>query len=383
MTSDTGPRPRVLHVITHLDMGGAENVALALIDALRDRADFALFAVLEDPTPGAVGRDMAARLAGWGVPVRYGTRRGFKSGGVLLAAHALARAIAEQQADVVHVHTEIPELTMAVCTLLSRQARRVPLLRTIHNTELWIDWHRIGRWVTQRLSGAQTVAVSAAAARADAAIATRHARPVAEVIHNGVAPPPRATAPREPGPHRILFAGRLVHQKGADLLPAILRAAHAQAVTQEVSVLIAGSGELRESVETALADGLPGWNVRIVDPIARLSEQLHRFDAVLLPSRFEGFALLPLEVLMAGVPLVTTDAPGLDELLPGDYPFRARVDDVAAIGAVLAQVIDEPDGAHTVATCHGDAIAQRFGLAGMASAYLARYRMLADGGRRA
>jgi hypothetical protein len=170
------PRIRVMHVITHLDMGGAENVALGLIDALRDRVAFSLFAVLRQSTLSKVGQDMADRLARWHVPFRFGTERGFKLGGVVFAARSLARAVAEQQPDLIHVHTEIPELTLAVAGLISRRVRRTPLLRTVHNSELWIAWGGIGQWVTQRLAKGDAVAVSRNAANADAAIVTRGRR---------------------------------------------------------------------------------------------------------------------------------------------------------------------------------------------------------------
>ena len=374
------PRLRVMHVITHLDMGGAENVALGLIDALRDRVEFSLFAVLRQSPLSKVGQDMVERLARWGVPFRFGTARGFKSGGVVFAARSLARAVAEQRPDLIHVHTEIPELTLAVAGLISRRVRRTPLLRTVHNSELWIAWGGIGRWVTQRLAKGDAVAVSRNAANADAAIVTRGRRPLADVIYNGVSPPAAFPIVREEGSVRLLFAGRLVHQKGADLLPAILREAHARTMRRDVVVTIAGSGAMRDAVAQGLAEGLEGWDVRMTVPIERLSERLQEYDAVLLPSRFEGFALLPLEVLMAGIALVTTDAPGLDEAIPADYPFKAPVDDVAGIGAQLSAVIDDPAAARETAARYGADLARSFSPEAMASAYLARYRSRGDTG---
>ncbi len=378
-----GHVPRILHVITHLDMGGAENVALALIDGLRDRVDFALFAVMQDGSPGAVGRDMAARLAAWRVPVRFGTRRGFKSGGVLIAARELARAVDTFRPDLIHVHTEVPELTLAVARLLSRRVRRTRVLRTVHNSTLWIDWHRLGRWVTRRLAGGDAVAVSSHAANADAAIDAGIPRPRAAVVYNGVAPPVTTVAARHAdAPIRVLFAGRLVHQKGADLLPAILAEAHARTARRDVAVTIAGSGDMRDAVARGLDGRLDGWTVTMIGPIGGLAQRIAEYDVVLLPSRFEGFALLPLEVLMAGVPLVTTRAPGLDEAIPPDYPFHASPDDVTALGAVLAGVIDDPDAARSIAERHGAALAARFSPDGMASAYLSRYRAAVEPGDR-
>lgn len=374
-----GRRLRVLHVVTHLDMGGAEGVAMGLIDTLRPDIDFALFAVLRDAELNAVGRDLAARLERWRVPYAFGVGGGFKSGGVILAALALVRMAKRFRADVVHLHTEIPELTFAVACALSRRARRMPLLRTVHNCTLWIDWHAIGRGVTSRLAHGTAVAVSRAAADADAAIATARPRPRAGVIYNGVEAPPRvaADAPPSPGPFRLLFAGRLVDQKGADLLPAILAAAHGQVGGQAVDVTIAGTGVMHDAVAQGLAGGLDGWTVRIVPPIERLPERLREYDGVLVPSRFEGFGLLPVEALMAGVPVVTTDAPGLDEVIPAEYPLRTAVADVPALAAQVARMVTDRAACRAIAASYSDALAARFDPAVAGAAYAARYRALA------
>jgi glycosyltransferase involved in cell wall biosynthesis len=357
-------------------MGGAEMIALALIDALHTQVDFSLFAVLRQSSQGAVGRDMVERLERRRVPFRFGVGGFFKSGGVILAARALARTIAQQRPDVVHVHTEIPEMTLAVACLMSRRVRRTPLLRTVHNGELWIAWDRLGAWVTQRLAHGQAVAVSNYAAAADAAIATSTRRPPATVVYNGITRPPRVPIGGAPTPVRVLFAGRLVHQKGADLLPAILSVAHASTARRDVEVVIAGSGILHDAVKQGVAGELPGWNVRMTEPIERLPERLAEHDVVLVPSRFEGFGLLPAEVLLAGLPVVTTDAPGLDEVIPPEYPFKAAVDNVAALGTHLAAVINDPVEAQKTAVRYGDVLAERFSSEVMASAYLARYRAL-------
>lgn len=375
ISADTEHRPRVLHVITHLAMGGAENVALGLVEALHPSVDFTLFAVLGTDDPGAVGRDMAARLARCDVPWRYGTRRGFKSGGVIAAAWSLIRAVEDWRPDVIHVHTEIPELTLAIAHLLSPRIRRTPILRTVHNSVLWIAWGRIGRWVTRRLHAADAVAVSRAAADADAAIVPGRAR--ADVIYNGAKPGAARPDPDPKAPVRILFAGRMVHQKGADLLPAILERAHARTARRDVSVTIAGSGELSASVAAGLAGRLVGWRVAMTGPIAALAQRLHDHDVVLLPARFEGFGLLQLETLLAGIPLVTTRAPGIDEVIPPDYPLAAAIDDVEALGDILARTIDDPASARAIAAAHGAVLADRFAPWRTVDAYRARYAMLA------
>lgn len=370
------PRPRVIHVITHLDMGGAEGVAMSLIEQLRSEIDFALFAVMHSDRLSAVGQDMSDRLTQWGVPIFTGTARGFKTGGVLVAAHAIEQAMRHFKPDIVHLHTEIPELTYVVAMLTSARLRRVPVIRTVHNVELWIKWGAIGRWVTERLSDAQAVAVSHAAARADAAIRTHRQRPMADVVHNGVAVPPTAADRSTGGPVHLLFAGRLVQQKGADLLPAILDDAWRRTTVRDVKVTIAGSGAMHDMIARAIGGLAPGWTVTLTPPIGGLSGQLDNYDGLILPSRFEGFGLLALEALLAGLPIVTTDAPGLDEVVPLDYPLRAPVDDVGALAGHVVRMIEDNAQCRRIAYETGALLASKFSVTAMAHAYGRRYRAL-------
>jgi glycosyltransferase involved in cell wall biosynthesis len=370
-------RPRVLQVITKLDLGGAESVAIDLVGALHGQVDFAVFGVMALAESSPVGRDMAERLARWKVPFASGTAGHFKKGGVLVAAWKLARAVRRFRADVVHLHTETPELTYAVATVLAPSLRRTAVLRTVHNCELWIEWHTLGRWVTERLANGTALAVSQAAADADAAIATGKRRPRPAVVVNGVVPPPQ-TAPRRDGPYRLLFAARFVPAKGSDLLPAILREAHARTARRDVEVTVAGTGPQEEALRAALANVAPGWTVEVVPPIEQLGQRLGEWDGVLMPSRFEGLGLLAIEALMAGVPVVVTKARGLDEAVPPDYPLCAAVDDTEAMGRLAARMIEAPEVARAqIAPLRAGLIA-RFAPAAMVRAYADAYAALAS-----
>jgi glycosyltransferase involved in cell wall biosynthesis len=363
-------RQRVLMVMTHCDMGGAEMVALQLIEGLAPDFAFTLFAVLDDNPGGAVRAAIEARCAAAGCAIVHGTRRGFKRGGVIEAAWRLARTIRKTRPGLVHLHCEIAELTYAVALVLDPRLRRQRVLRTVHNSVLWIDWHAIGRWVTRRLAHAEVIAVSRAAAAADAAI-LGGACAAPAIVYNGVVPPPSRLA-REPGPFRLLFAGRFAEQKGCDLLPAIFAAAARTVPDRAVVATIAGQGVLAGPLQAA--SWPQGWQVTCVPPIADLAQQLRAFDGVIMPSRHEGLGLLAVEALLAGVPLVATRVPGLDEVLPPDWPLTATADDVAALGHQLARLIAEPERFAALARDARPAIAARFSVAAMLDAHAARYR---------
>lgn len=367
----------ILHVITHLSMGGAENVALQLISGLTGEFRFALFAVQGEGPDGPIGQDMLESCNRVGCPVFWGTRHGFKSGGALQAAWRLIRVLERERPAIIHLHCEIAELVFALATLLRPSLRHRAVLRTVHNCTLWIKWEALGRLVTQRLAFTDAVAVSRAAALADSLLlGPDHRRVLPEVIYNS-AYADLASERADDGSFKVLFAGRFVYQKGADLIAPLLHEAAKQCTGRLVEVTLAGHGEARDAIAAGVADLPPGWTVRFLAPIARLAERLGEYDAVLMPSRFEGFSLLALETLMAGIPLITARAPGLDEALPEDYPLAATVEDSEAMGAMLAAVIADPGFYRDFLKAMRPSLVERFSAQSTLSAYAARYRNLA------
>jgi glycosyltransferase involved in cell wall biosynthesis len=175
----------------------------------------------------------------------------------------------------------------------------------------------------------------------------------------------------------VLFAARFVLQKAPDLLPAILQAAHSRTSMRDVRVTIAGDGPLADELKRGLDGVAPGWSIAVVPPMERLNERLADFDVVLMPSRFEGLGLLAVETLIAGVPLIATDALMLTGVLPTNYPFKARVDDAAELGRLLGEVVDDPSQARAVAAALRGELVARYSPTAMAEAYRERYVSLA------
>jgi glycosyltransferase involved in cell wall biosynthesis len=178
-------------------------------------------------------------------------------------------------------------------------------------------------------------------------ISRAHGAPVARVhlLHNAVDtnlfhPAPRRTA-ESTGVPRIGTLGRLVHQKGLDVLLAALPIVLA---ARPVQVDIAGDGELRHELESA-ANGLPiTFRGRIEGPNA-VAEYLRSLDVYVMPSRYEGLPNAMLEALSCGVPVVATDAPGMAEATGG----AARLvppDDPQALAKAILQTLEQPPRAN-------------------------------------
>ncbi|MSU23199.1 MAG: glycosyltransferase [Opitutus sp.] len=336
-------RPRVLHYITRLGLGGAERVALDLVRGLKSDVDSAIFAV-HGIAADAIGPALRRELAAAQTPLFCGTRLPLKWGGLLPAGWRAASAVQAFRPDLIHLHTEIPEASYAAMVTLQPSLKRIPAVRTIHNTVFWSDWPRLGRWCDRRMAHASIAGVSQGAGEAFARLrlASGAAAPPAPpaIIFNGVdvGQPPQSLN-RVPGdPIRLLFAGRFEFQKGTDLLPSVLAAARGPA-NRRLELTLHGSGAHEPLLRALAAHPPTGWTVHVRPPVPELSRRMTEFDFVLMPSRFEGQSLVAIEAMLLAVPLVVTAAPGLCEQLPPDYPWRARVDDAADFARVLQSAL--------------------------------------------
>ncbi|MEF2278524.1 glycosyltransferase family 4 protein [Deinococcus sp. YIM 134068] len=375
------PRPHVMHMVANLDLGGSEEVALALTEWLAGECEFSFFATLgiADTT---VGRDMQERLRRLNVPVYCGTPLDMKRGGMIHGGLRLRQVLRRVRPDVLHLHTDIPDGAYAASTLFGRDGPGLRVVRTIHNTVIWPKWHRVGRWVERRLEDTDIVAVSHASLEGlhrfrDSQGLRRLPGEQGVVVYNGVAARPLPPARREPGPARVLFAARMEAQKGVDLLPAILERA-AALTSAPASVTLLGHGTLEASLRRRMGTSSLRWPVTFGPPVPGLGARLADYDVVLMPSRFEGLGLLGVEALIAGTPLIASDIDGLREVVPPGHELLAPPEDVEAFARLLARVVEDPQAHRERARPLSAPTAERFSPARMADAYLRIYRAHAE-----
>lgn len=332
---------RILHVVTRLGLGGAERVAETLASASAGRGDQATFLTIAGTNDRAIARHMRANLALRGVELIEGAASSSARTAILGGARRLGRAVDRFGPDVVHLHTEIPEFAWALASTWSRRVRHTPVVRTIHNTQLWGGWPRAGQFAERRLVEARLAAVSHAAQKAAEEWQVRAGLPPARsiVIYNGVESADLPVGPRPlDGPPQLLFAARFEPQKGIDtLLDSLAR------LTREdppFELAIHGAGSLEH--EVALAARRWPERVRVGPPLADLRDRMAGFDAIVMPSRFEGLGLLAVEAMCIGMPVLATDAPGLAEVLPEDYPGRSAAGDPDAFAEVIRDYLSDP-----------------------------------------
>lgn len=108
----------------------------------------------------------------------------------------------------------------------------------------------------------------------------------------------------------IAFVGRLVREKG---ILELAQAAKQWNLPTSIAVLAAGSGPLEGQLHS-----FENSRFRLLGKLKSndVAALLLQADALILPSRSEGFATILLEAAACATPVITTNVGGVDELIP-------------------------------------------------------------------
>ncbi|MGW1882711.1 glycosyltransferase [Streptomyces sp. NPDC001970] len=306
-----GRRPAVLHVVQPVDGGVAQVVTDLVTNQVRDGLSVAVAC----PDGGVLGeavRGLGADVHRW--------RAGGVPGPLLLhEIRQLARLVGRLRPRVVHAHS-------ARAGLAARLAvrGRIP---TVFQPHAWSfeavggatallarRWERYGaRWTdrvvcvseAERRTG-ETAGVDAHWSVIPNGVDTERFRPAPDVRPRSL-PPLVADLP-ESAP-LVVCVGRLCRQKGQDLL----LVAWEQVLRRlpNACLVLVGEGPDEESLHS-----FASASVRFAGAVQDPAPWYRAADLVVLPSRWEGMALAPLEAMACGRSVVVTDVDGARESLP-------------------------------------------------------------------
>lgn len=380
--------------------GGAEAITLRLRDGLRERGhDARLLA----SSAGLTGPSQAD----------YGCKGTTSSLRTVLqtanpsAARAVRRVVKEFRPDVVHVRMFLTQLSplilpplrgvpsvyhavwyRAICPLGTKlrpdgSICRQPPGAICHRAGCLPlrDWGplmvQMGLWRRWREAFDMVVANSRALA---GRLEEEGIRPV-QVIPNGVPvrPPRERLAPRP----TVLYAGRLVPEKGVD----VLLHAFAQAVREvpDARLAIVGGGDGAASLRRLAHElGVIG-SVELTGALRR-EEMERRFEGAwvqAVPSRWEEpFGNVAVEAMMRGTAVVASACGGLPEIVNDKSGLLVPPGDVEALATALVRMLSAPRLAESLGAA-GRAIAlERFTEERFVDANLSVYRSLVAGRER-
>ena len=284
------------------------------------------------------------------------------------AMTALGAAIRQRRVDAV--------LSLAISTYapyLSHLARDLPVVVSLQGGEA-------GAGLTSRPRALRRALVAASRVVACATTLATQARALEPtlssslmVIPNGVDPGRFAAAEpfRNPRPY-VLAAGRLVRQKGFDvLLDAFARVAPDSA---NVDLLLAGDGPERPALEDQRMRLGLGDRVQFLGAVDhdRIASLYRGALVVVCPSRWEGLPLVCLETMASGRALVATSVDGIpDAVRDGETGVLVPPDRPEALADALTSLLSDVDARARLGAAAQRAVQERFAWPSVARQYLA------------
>jgi glycosyltransferase involved in cell wall biosynthesis len=350
--TEAGAPPRVLRVMTRLNVGGPARQALFLTDELARRGY---------DTHLAYGRSAACEgsfAPAAGLPATYlsSLARELHPAEDLRAGLGLARLMRALRPDVVHTH-------LAKAGALGRVAALragVPVVvHTFHGHVLQEYFSRVSNAAFVRAERALARHTDALVAVApwvrDELLAMGIGRPEQwHVVPVGADIAPLLAARPDPAEARARLGlpttgpivgcvGRLVPVKDHETF---LQAARIVLCHRpDATFVLAGDGELRDRLQ-ARARELLGDRAVFLGWVHDLSALYGAMDVVALTSRLEGTPVALIEAAASGTPVVATNVGGVREIVRDRTSgLLVPPHDPAAVAANLVALLEDPEGA--------------------------------------
>jgi glycosyltransferase involved in cell wall biosynthesis len=320
---------RVVHLHRIRGISGSERHVLTLLPALAEQGIEPVFVGLDDPAsePEPFYRELGVELVRVRCPRDLDPALGWR----------VRRELRRLRPDVVHTHLVHADLYGAL------GAGGVPLVSTKHND----DRFRLGpfRYVERALTrrASRVIAITEALRRFCVGRVGLPAAKV-EVVHYGLdaLPEPWANSPELPvpaGARVLLCVGRLAEQKGIDI--AVRALARIREHEPAAVLVVLGEGPERTRLEALAGEGvyLPG---RVGD----VTSWYRRAELIVHPARWEGFGLALLEAMLAGKPVVATQASSAPEIVAdGQTGLLVPPEDPDALARAVIELLADPQTA--------------------------------------
>jgi glycosyltransferase involved in cell wall biosynthesis len=383
------------HEVAFFAMRHPENIASRYERLFPSQVEF------EPPPAGVEGKVRGVARLMWSTSAR----RGMES------------LISDFSPDVVHLHNIYHQLSPSILQPLRR--RRIGALMTLHDYKLacptyrFLDHGRICEaclprrfWepIAKRCNGGSIGASAVNAVEMTLHTYGRAYEPVGifscpsrfllgKMTQGKVFPErlrhlpnfvdPHDVSPKDSPGGGVVFAGRLSHEKGVDVL------IQAVAERPEIVLEIAGDGPARAELEALASDLGAADRVSFHGRLGtdELRDLLRGSCVSVIPSRwYENQPLAILEAFAAGLPVVGTALGGTPELIePGVDGGLVPPNDPGALGGALAALVADPDLAFRMGKAGREKVLRAYGPRDHVSKLEALYdeaRAHAEGARR-
>lgn len=242
-------------------------------------------------------------------------------------ASAMVDVVMNHDIDLLHVHYAIPHASAAFMAkqILASHGRKISVITTLHGTDITL----VGKDTTYKpvvnFSMLQSDVLTAVSQNLKAETYRNfHIEKQIEVIHNFVDVKRFNRKPVDafkkliaPNGERIIVHAsnfRKVKRVG-DVVNTFLK------INERIpsKLLLLGDGPERPYAESICRDCVAVNNIKFLGKQEQMEDILPVADLFLLPSEYESFGLAALEAMAAKVPVISSDAGGLPEIMVNAY----------------------------------------------------------------
>lgn len=358
---------KVTHIHKITGVSGSERHLLVLLPALRERGVDARFLGLD--VDGTDAPRFYRELRDVGIPFEH--VRCTHDVNPRMAAGVIG-AVRRAGPDLLHTHLVHGDIYGSIAS----RASGVPFVSTRHNDDRYLmgAFRHVDRFFARQCL--RIIAISDAVRRfLEAAGLPRHKL---LTIHYGLdelPPEPSETTPAEvglaPDAPLVLAIGRLIAQKDhATLLRAF---AKVHAADSAVRLAILGSGPLEQ--ETRQLSAQLGLDAAVFLPGRQAPrEWLERATVFAHSSAWEGFGIVLLEAMLAGLPVVATRTSAVPEIVvDAETGILVEPGDSEALAAAIDRLLGDPGLVRSLGNAGLARAHSEFSVAGMADETLAVY----------
>lgn len=334
---------KILQLIHSIQLGGAEIVAFNISETCKEKNPYEFDFVITElyASKDKYAREKRNELTLKNIRI-HTLYKGSQKLSLLFAPFHLFFLILKEKPQIIHSHTDLPDFVLAVAIKVMNLFRFKygKIVRTIHNTALWPTHSKIGKFTESSFKNDFIIGVSEASLQAYKQQRQKYhlpESPQAHVIYNGCLNPRKEQLPFTLNKSKIniAFCGRFEYQKGVDILADRIREIN-RTYNDQCNFILIGDGTFMPQIQKLVDES---ENVCHFLPIINISNKLHHFDFVIMPSRFEGLVLLSLEASFAGVPVIAAKAPGLTETLPTDWPLFFDLENSDSLMKIIQNIM--------------------------------------------
>ena len=153
---------KVIHIVTNFDLGGSERVAINIAKAKRNAIEYHIIEVCKGNSQ--FSKELIQEIIKSNIKPHRSIISNHKLG-IIFFPFRLFYLICKLKPQIIHTHAEIADLSVCIFYYLFHIFfPELKYVRTIHSTELWVQWKKIGNWCEQHFfkTNVQNIAISQA-----------------------------------------------------------------------------------------------------------------------------------------------------------------------------------------------------------------------------